>query len=153
MLKSESSYEDETFKALDVKNIKKSLLENITFESCIFIQSNWQQATLNNCHFKNCNLSLIDLKGCRLQDTVFEECKIVGLDFYKCDKMLHPTFLKCVLQTCNFSDVKLKGTSFTSSKLREVHFTNTDLSETNCELLAPKEARMRAYSVQQLHPL
>jgi uncharacterized protein YjbI with pentapeptide repeats len=54
---------------------------------------------------------------------------MVGVDFYKSDKFIHIKFIKSILQTCNFTDLKLKGISFRSSKLREVFFTNTDLQE------------------------
>ncbi len=133
MLKHESSYEDQTFKVLDLGGVslKKSVFDNVAFESCQFVKSDCEQAQFNGCRFKNCNLSLVNLKGCRLQQVIFEECKIVGLDFYKCDKILHVSFLKSILQTCNFTDLKMKGTCFSGSKLREVYFTHTDLSEAN----------------------
>lgn len=133
MLEAETVYEDEVFKSLDLggKSLKKSVFDEVTFENCHFVESNWQQAQFNGCRFKNCNLSLIDLTGCRLQQAVFEECKIVGLNFYKCEKILHLSFHKSILQTCNFTDLKLKGTSFAGSKIREVYFTGTDLSEAN----------------------
>jgi fluoroquinolone resistance protein len=131
MLKSDASYEDQTFKSLSSKSLKKSTFTDIIFESCHFIESDWQQARFIGCRFKNCNLSLVKLHACRLQDIVFEECKIVGLDFFKCEKTLHLSFNKCIMQTCNFTDLKLKGTSFAGSKIKEVYFTHTDLSETN----------------------
>ena len=133
MLNPDSSYEDKIFKSLDLggKSLKKSVFDDVAFESCHFVESDWSQAQFNGCRLKNCNLSLVNLKGCRLQQVVFEECKIVELDFYKCEKMLHVSFNKSILQTCNFSDLKLKGTSFAGSRIREVYFTNTDLSEAN----------------------
>lgn len=54
---------------------------------------------------------------------------MVGVDFYKCDKFFHIKFIKSILQTCNFTDLKLKGISFRGSKVREVYFTSTDLQE------------------------
>lgn len=66
-----------------------------------------------------------------MQQVVFEDCKIVGLDFFTCDKLLHLSFKKSFLQTCNFGDAKLKGTSFFGSKIKEVYFTNTDLTDAN----------------------
>lgn len=133
MLTPESSYEDKTFSSLDLngKSLKKSQFEEVFFENCHFIESDWQQAQFTDCRFRNCNLSLVNLKGCRLQQVIFEECKIVGLDFCKCEKFLHVTFRKSILHTCNFTDMKLKGTSFAGSNIREGYFSNTDLSECN----------------------
>ena len=120
----ETSYEDECFKSVDAKetNLKKSTFNNVSFENCNFTESDWQQADFSGCRFKNCNLSLVKLQGCRLQDIIFEECKMVGVDFYKCDKFIHIKFIKSILQTCNFTDLKLKGISFRGSKVREVLF-------------------------------
>jgi len=133
MLQPESSYENQQFKSLDLgrQSLQGSVFDHVVFESCHFIESNWQQAQFHDCLFKNCNLSLIQLKGCRLEQVAFKECKIVGLDFYKCEKVFHIAFDKSVLQTCNFADLKLKKTSFAGSKIKEVYFTNTDLSEAN----------------------
>ncbi len=133
MLDAETAYENEIFKSLDLggKSLKKSTFDEVTFENCHFVENDWSQVQFNRCRFKNCNLSLINLKECFLQRVVFEECKIVGLNFYKCAKSLHVSFHKSILQTCNFTDLKLKGTSFAGSKIREVYFTGTDLSEAN----------------------
>ncbi len=128
-----TSYEDETFKSLNAKeiNLKKSIFNHVVFEQCNFTESDWQGAELCDCQFKNCNLSLINLTGSKLQDTTFEECKIVGVDFYKCEKFIHIKFIKSILQTCNFTDLKLKKISFKGSRIKEVYFANTELVETD----------------------
>lgn len=77
-----------------------------------------------------CNFSLVQLDGCRLQDCVFENCKLVGVNFAKCDKrFLSLKFTKCLMDTCNFSDLDLKGTQFLECLVRNTHFTQTNLSE------------------------
>ncbi len=133
MLHAESTYENKLFKSLDLggKSLRKSIFEDVVFESCHFVESDWQQTEFSGCRFKNCSLSLINLSGCRLQQVLFEDCKTGGLDFYKCEKMLHVSFSNGILQTCNFTDLKLKKASFAGSKIREVYFTNADLSEAN----------------------
>lgn len=134
-----ATIEDEIFKSLDFseKSLRSHFL-NVTFNSCNFTKSDWQKAEFRSCRFKNCNLSLVNLQGSRLQEIHYDVCKMVGLDFYKCAKCEHPKFTHCIMQTCNFSELKLKKTSFIGSNLRDVHFTNTDLSESDfrdCELL------------------
>lgn len=129
----EHSYENQTFRSVDLngKCLKNCFFENIIFEHCHFITSDWQEAQFLDCQFKQCNLSLIHLIGVRLQHIIFEECKIVGLDFYRCRKLQNVSFHSSILQTCNFSNLKLSHTSFKKSKIREVHFSHTDLSETS----------------------
>ena len=53
----------------------------------------------------------------------------MGLDAFRCRKILEASFHKSILQTCNFTDLKLEGISFAGSTIREVYFTNTDLSK------------------------
>ncbi|NGX58862.1 MAG: hypothetical protein KR126chlam3_00002 [Chlamydiae bacterium] len=65
-----------------------------------------------------------------MQDVLFEECKIVGGEFYKCEKtFFSPQFKSCILMGCNFSDLKMKSVSFHGSKVKECYFTDTKLVE------------------------
>jgi fluoroquinolone resistance protein len=77
-----------------------------------------------------CNLSLVKIEGCRLQDVNFEECKIVGAEFNKCDKRFFSIKAKnSFLQYANFADLNMKRGSFYGCKLRECYFTDTNLVE------------------------
>ncbi len=56
----------------------------------------------------------------------FEKCKIVGSEFYKCDKKffcIH--FKKTILMGCNFSDLKMKVTEFIGCKVNDCYFKGT----------------------------
>ena len=125
------SLEGQTIKSED---FSKKSLENHTYISCSFDSCNFSESILRNtkfssCTFVNCNLSLPILEGCRFQDAQFIECKIVGANFYKCDKTFFSlSFEKCLLQYCNFSDLNMKNASFNGSHLKETHFTNTTLT-------------------------
>lgn len=109
-------------------------LKRITFRNCRFDGCDFTQAYLNNskcidCTWIRCNMSLVRWDGCRLQGARFEECKIVGANFSKCDPLFFAVgFKKCLLETCNFSDIDLKGTSFAGSTLRETHFSQVKLA-------------------------
>lgn len=143
-------HEEQVFKS---QNFSKQSLEGHTFTSCSFYSCDFSESILRNakfcgCTLTNCNLSLPKLEGCRFQETQFIECKIVGAEFFKCEKtFFSPLFKKCLLQYCNFSDLSMKQISFVKSKLQENYFTNTalngadftevDLTETifhNCDL-------------------
>ena len=114
------------------KFLKKSL-EDYIFSSCSFNSCDFSESLLRNakfctCTFTNCNFSLPKLEGCRFQDVRFIGCKMVGAEFFKCEKtFFSPTFEKCLLHYCNFSDLIMKKISFSGSKLKECHFTNTNL--------------------------
>jgi uncharacterized protein YjbI with pentapeptide repeats len=75
---------------------------------------------------RKCEKSGLD--GCRLQDVQFLDCKIVGAEFFKCEKTFFSVnFKNCLMQYCNFSDLNMKNSSFHDSSLKESHFTNTIL--------------------------
>lgn len=131
MVKLTLSTEEKAFKSED---FSKSVLDNHVFHQCSFTQCNFSECLLRNakfcfCTFTECNLSLVKLEGARLQDVQFVNCKIVGAEFFKCEKtFFSPSFKNCFLHYCNFSDLNMKKVTFDGSKLRENHFTNTCLS-------------------------
>jgi uncharacterized protein YjbI with pentapeptide repeats len=70
------------------------------------------------------------MEGCRFQDIQFLECKIVGAEFFKCEKTFFSAqFSRSMLHYCNFSDLNLKGIRFSECKLKDCYFTQTCLIE------------------------
>lgn len=128
------STEDKTIKS---KSFAKAVLTHhiftaCSFNGCDFSESLLYNAQFNICTFTNCNFTLAKLDGCRLHDVQFIECKIIGTEFFKCDRTFFSlSFKKCLLQYCNFSDLIMKKTSFSGSKLQECHFKNTYLNNAN----------------------
>lgn len=122
--------EDKVFKSLDVSN--DSLVDhsftNCTFEHCIFVNSVWNNTKFHSCTFTCCNMSFVKVAGCFLQDVAFDECKLVGIEFYKCNKIFFCINIKqSMLLNCNFSDLSMQKASFHKSQLKECYFTNTQL--------------------------
>ena len=103
---------------------------NCTFQNCNFTQCMLRNAKLVSCSFKDCNLSLLKMDGCKWQDIYFENCKIVGAEFFKCDKKFFSIKVKnSFLLFCNFAGLNMKQASFHGSKLEECYFTDTCLIE------------------------
>lgn len=124
-----TSLHDQTFKKIVPTDFKDHTFSQCQFESCDLTQRDFTRSKLIDCAFKGCNLSLVKLQGCRLQNVVFENCKLVGVNFGQCDPMfLKMIFKECLIGTCNFSDLDMKGTVFTGCMIRETHFTATNLS-------------------------
>ncbi len=70
------------------------------------------------------------MEGCRLQDAYFEDCKVVGAEFFKCEKKFFSIKTKnSFLQYGNFADLNMKRASFQGCKLKECFFTDTNLIE------------------------
>lgn len=145
MLKNSNTIEpfndDKVFRSLDLSQASciGCSFNNCTFEHCTFIDSSWRTAQFHSCTFISCNINFVQLEGCLLQDVVFQECKLVGLEFCKCNKtFLSISIKQCVLLNCNVSDLDLRKTSFHKSNLKDCSFTNTNLTEadfTNTDLL------------------
>jgi len=110
-------------------DLRHKVFRNCTFEGCDFTKAQFLGSKCIDCKWIKCNLSMTKWDGCRLQGNQFEECKIVGGDFSKCDPMfLSLSFKHCLINMSNFSDLKLKSTSFVGSVIRETHFNHTYLS-------------------------
>jgi uncharacterized protein YjbI with pentapeptide repeats len=81
---------------------------------------------------------MASVKTCKLQDTIFSECKIIGVDFSDCDPLLlSMKFDNCTIQSCSFSQMKLEGTIFQKSIIKECSFIETDLTSASfhgCDL-------------------
>lgn len=123
--------DENTFKSANYlkKSLEGHVFNSCFFESCDFTESILRNARFSTCVFTNCNLSLPKLDACRFQDVQFIDCKIVGAEFFKCDRAFFSvSFKKCLLSYCNFSDLNMKNTRFEGSKIQETHFTNTVLT-------------------------
>ena len=124
--------EEQRVKSIDFtgKDLSSSSFVNCIFENCNFTSSIWNNAIFSNCSFNTCNLSLLKLENCRLQHILFTDCKIVGAEFYKCEKRFFFINSKnCLILYSNFSDLNMKRASFQQSKIKESFFTATCLSE------------------------
>jgi len=135
-------FEDENFKQVDFS--KSSLVEytftGCLFEGCTFMESDWKKASFLSCVFNGCDIGLVSLEDARFQDVRFVDCKVTGMEFFKCDHSLlfSMELNSCFLQYCNFSDLNMNKTNFKKSKIQKCFFTNTSLMESDfgdCDLL------------------
>lgn len=127
--------ENQIFKSLDFSQmlLDEHSFTDCTFEQCNFTESSWKNGKFCSCVFKDCNISLVKVDGCRFQDVTFQECKIIGIEFFKCDTsfLFSVTLAKSFLKYCNFSNLKMRKTSFAGSQLHHCTFITTNLTEAN----------------------
>ncbi len=113
--------------------------ENCTFLGCDFSNADLSDVIFLECEFQACNLSLAKLTNTSFNDARFTDCKLLGLHFEDCNKMiLTMLFENCNISLCSFNKLKIKKSSFRNSKIVEVDFSETDLSNSefiNCDLL------------------
>lgn len=129
---SEHTIDGQIIKSERFSSLDKHSFNGCTFNNCDFSESILRNTKFSSCLFSNCNFSLVKLDGCRLQDVKFSDCKIIGAEFFKCERtFFSANFKNCLLQYCNFSDLNMKHSSFDGSKLKDSHFTNTILKDSN----------------------
>lgn len=105
-----------------------------TFTKCRFERVDFTGSAFFDCVFNHCELSLTTIVNASLRDVQFKDCKLVGIDFTKCDPSLFRIgFDTCLIDTCNFSSLKLKQTRFIRSIIRESRFIETILQEADFE--------------------
>ncbi|MEM8628838.1 MAG: pentapeptide repeat-containing protein [Chlamydiota bacterium] len=105
-----------------------------TFSGLPLIETDFQGTHFSECSFASCDLHMLQMKRCRLQDVLFTDCKIVGVPFFLCERRFFtPQFQSCVLIGCNFSHLSMRGISFCKSKVHECSFLEADLTRANLQ--------------------
>jgi len=113
--------------------------DTCNFRDCNFSGSDLSGIRFLDCTFAGCDLSNAKLNKSSFRETIFKECKMLGLHFDDCDQLgMTVRFENCQLDHASFYQVKLNHTVFQSSSLREVDFTEGDLRNVildQCDLL------------------
>lgn len=114
-----------------------------SYECCTFIECDLAEIDLIGsrfieCTFDGCNLANVGLRQVVMQDTVFKECKMIGLRMEDMDDLgLKIDFQECVLNFTSFYGMKLKKCQFSSCIMHDVDFSDSDLTGidiTDCDL-------------------
>lgn len=131
-------------------NYEDQILENREFIKCDFVSCNFSRSDLSgndfmDCNFNDCNLSLTIVIDTGFKNTTFTRCKILGVDFSKCNKFLYSfTFIESYLDYSTFYGTKLRKTILKHCSLKESDFEATDLTMSvfeNCDLEGTKFVR------------
>lgn len=88
------------------------------------------------CHFLKCNLSVAKLVNCRLNDVIFEECKMVGIDWTRARwpsiALFSPIkFYKCIMNDSTFFGLSLNEIVIEACKAHEVDFREGKFCDAN----------------------
>ena len=143
----------ETFSQLAVAGLEISGKE---FEQCNFTDCNFTEASFVKCRFVDCtftlcNLSVMKVAQCQFSAVVFDECKLVGIDWTRATwpRLALATalqFTKCILndssffglsldeimmEECKAHEVDFRGGSFCRANFAHTDFTNCLFNKTN----------------------
>ncbi|HCC22313.1 TPA: pentapeptide repeat-containing protein, partial [Candidatus Uhrbacteria bacterium] len=76
----------------------------------------------------------VKLVDCGLRQVRFVRSKLLGVDFTRCTiNFFALSFDDCLVESCNFSGLPMKGTKFLDSIVRECVFGRTNLSKSSFE--------------------
>lgn len=131
--------EDQIFEGVDFREqeLVKGEYENCVFKNCILTNCNLSGQRFSECRFESCDLSMTNLAGTSLINAQFRSCKMLGVRFDTCNKLLLSfSFEGCVLNFSSFYQLKVKKTHFKDCNLQEVEFIASDFSGSvfsNCD--------------------
>lgn len=112
-------------------------LDEIEFYNCTFSNNILFKGTFKNCRFekctiKDCDFSLSKFSGSIFIDTLFNDCKLMGIDWTLTSKPLRAVFTNCILSDSSFFSLDLTGSKIANCKAHNVDFERTNLSKSDC---------------------
>lgn len=124
------TYEDQLFDKQNYtgQTVRGREFQSCTFTNCEFANSIFTGNKFLECRFDGCNLSMIKLEQTTLNDAVFKNCKVLGVNFSQCaDFLFGVAFTNCILDYSGFMGKKMVKTRFIKSALKEVTFADAVL--------------------------
>lgn len=132
-----------TFTNLELAEVS---LEEVEFEGCEFVDSDFSGATLHavrfiDCSFTACTLSHVKLPSSRFRSVTFDHCKVVGVnwtfvEWSRLSTSAELTFRDCIISESVFfglelSELVMRGCKAHGVDLREANLKKADLSFTD----------------------
>ncbi|MBS0358656.1 MAG: pentapeptide repeat-containing protein [Proteobacteria bacterium] len=132
----QSTYLNQNFK--DIECLKKVIdskeFDNCIFNGCNFSETEFYKCKFYECKFVNCNLSTINVRSTSFFDTIFEDSKMIGIDWNRAEwpriKLSSPIqFYKCILNDSSFFGLSLRELVIVECSAHSVDFREADCSE------------------------
>ncbi|MCL9683655.1 pentapeptide repeat-containing protein [Legionella maioricensis] len=118
---------------LDAAELKNKLFENCTFTRSSFIETLFHSCKFVDCEFKLCNLSSVQFKYTSFSDTVFDESKLIGINWTQAKwpniNLTSPIKIyKSNISHSSFFELELREIIIEECKAHDVDFRGCDLS-------------------------
>ncbi len=117
------------FKDLDLSHgeIDSTHFEECSFKNCDFSETEFMNCRFIDCRFSHCNLSIMKVRGSEFSETLFEDSKLLGVDWTGAQwpdiLFLSPLkFSRCILDDSVFMGLSLKDIVIEECKARETDF-------------------------------
>jgi uncharacterized protein YjbI with pentapeptide repeats len=139
-----SIHEEKEFEGLKSNG---ATIEGSTFLDCSFVNCSLVEVILQSCRFQRCkflacDMSLLEIPGSEFQSVIFEESKLVGVNWtkakidlpalgkphhFRSSMLNHSTFLNLDLQGLRMIECTAHEVDFREANLSEAVFSHTDL--------------------------
>lgn len=124
-----SFFEDETFNAVK-EPLQKGNYEYCTFTNCDLNKTDLSHINFIECEFTSCNLSNCSVGNTSFKSVVFNDCKLLGIDFFNCNQFLFQILVNSsTLDFSSFYQMDLRKCSFENSSLNSVDLSNANLEK------------------------
>ncbi len=119
-------------------------MQGRSYERCTFIRCDRARADLSKsrfleCEFVACDLTMVRLNGASMQQVVFRDSKLLGVDLSCCSETLFSVgFEGCVLNHTFLTGLNLRKARFERCSMKGVDLERADLREAvlaECDLL------------------
>ena len=150
---SNNEYFDVQFERLQLsgESFNKICFDRCQFTQCDFSQCQFSSCQFVDCEFFKCNLSSVELNSSGFSDTVFEESKVIGVNwtrvhwpqvkltspiaFYRCN-ISYSTFMglslnEIVMEGCKAESVDFRESNLSHANLAYTHFSGSQFVHTN----------------------
>jgi uncharacterized protein YjbI with pentapeptide repeats len=128
----ESYFTETTYRGIDFSSagIPAGAYEDCRFLNCVFTGCNLSSYRFSDCEFQDCDLSNTVVADTALQEVIFRNCKLLGIDFSESRLFrFKVNFVNCQLNWASFQALPMKGTRFENCQLIETDFTQTNLED------------------------
>lgn len=107
--------------------------DGCSFISCDFSESSFINCKFSDCRFIKCNLSAMNVKNSKFSDVVFQESKVLGVDWTKAYwrglALGSPLcFKECLVSSSSFYGLIQPGIIFDECRAHDVDFREADLT-------------------------
>jgi len=121
---------------LSSTNIASKVFEECDFTRCSFNGSRFEHCKFIDCTFRSCDLSNLNIVRSKFLTVLFEECKIIGVDWNKAEwsRFAGPgqlAFKKSVISDSSFFGMKLPELILEDCRAQSVDFRAGDFSRSN----------------------
>jgi len=136
-------------KVIENQQFTGEIIENTEYQDCVFTKCQFTDVKMINCNFHNCEFhscewKLVKFEFCRMQNSSFYDCMLMGINWDELQGRGNKAFPvdsmdNCVLRYNNFVQVNLTKFDFSTSSFHDCLFLECNLTKASFKSAMFKE--------------